>query len=149
MSPTSTEPNDLQQPDAHAPAGEPNHDHESHHDVEDRGGFFQRNPLAKPIAILLVIVAVLAVGWYWWDSRHWESTDDAEIDGHIYPISARVSGQVIKVNVDDGQIVHKGDVLVTIDPTDYQVALERAKAEHQDSLAQAMAAQFGVPVQSV
>ena len=89
------------------------------------------------------------MGWFWWDSRHWESTDDAEIDGHIYPISARVSGQVIKVNFDDGQVVRKGDVLVQIDPTDYQVALDRAKADYQDALAQAQAARFGVPVQSV
>ena len=62
------------------------------------------------------------MGWFWWDSRHWEDTDDAEIDGHIYPINARVAGQVIKVNYDDGQVVRKGDVLVQIDPTDYQVA---------------------------
>src|SRR5271165_677909 len=149
MSPTSTEQNELQQPDAHAPVSEPNDDHENHHDVEDRRGFFQRNPLARPIAILLVIVAVLAVGWYWWDSRKWENTDDAQIDGHIYPISARVGGQVIKVNVDDGQFVHQGDVLVVTDPTDYKVAVERATAEYQDAQAGALAAQFGVPISSV
>ena len=89
------------------------------------------------------------MGWFWWDSRHWESTDDAEIDGHIYPVNARVSGQVIKVNFDDGQVVRKGDVLVQIDPTDYQVALERAKADYADAQAQALAARYGVPVQSV
>ena len=98
---------------------------------------------------LVVIVALLLVGWFWWESRHWESTDDAEIDGYIYPISARVSGQVKKVNFDDGQLVHKGDVLVQIDPTDYQVALDRAKADYQDALSQAQAARYGVPVQSV
>ena len=92
---------------------------------------------------------MVLVGWFWWESRHWESTDDAEIDGHIYPISARVGGQVIKVNYDDGQVVHKGDVLVQIDPTDYQVALARAQADYQDPQAQAEAAQFGVPVSSV
>jgi membrane fusion protein (multidrug efflux system) len=98
---------------------------------------------------LVVIVAVLLVGWFWWDSRHWESTDDAEIDGYIYPISARVSGQVIKVNFDDGQVVRKGDVLVQIDPTDYRVAVERARADYEDAQAQALAARYGVPVQSV
>ena len=86
---------------------------------------------------LVAIVAVVLVGWFWWESRQWEDTDDAEIDGHIYPISARVSGYVIKVNFDDGQVVHKGDVLVVIDPTDYTVALERARADYQDSQAQA------------
>jgi membrane fusion protein (multidrug efflux system) len=97
----------------------------------------------------VVIAALVLVGWFWWDSRHWESTDDAEIDGHIYPVNARVSGQVVKVNFDDGQVVRKGDVLVQVDTTDYQVALERAKADYADAQAQALAARYGVPVQSV
>ena len=101
------------------------------------------------MVFLVAIVAILLVGWFWWESRHWESTDDAEIDGYIYPISARVSGQVVKVNYDDGQLVHKGDVLVQIDPTDYNVAMERARADYEDSQAQAQAAAFGVPVSSV
>jgi len=148
MSPTSTEQNELHQPDAQASTSKPNHDREYTQDVEDRRGFFQKNPLAKPIAILAIVALVLSVGWYWWDSRRWESTDDAQIDGHIYPISARVGGQVTKVNVDDGQFVHKGDVLVVTDPTDYKVALDRATAEYQDAQAGALAAQFGVPVSS-
>ncbi len=148
MSTSTTEQPELERPAPHG-ENEEHHDPEAARHEEDHRGFFQKNPAAKPIVFLVVIAALVLVGWFWWDSRHWESTDDAEIDGHIYPINARVSGQVIKVNVDDGQVVHKGDVLVQIDPTDYQVALERAKAEHQDSLAQAMAAQFGVPVQSV
>jgi membrane fusion protein (multidrug efflux system) len=143
MSPTA-EQKDLQQPDTHAAANE-----SKDRDIGGRRSFVQRNPLAKPLALALVIVVILAVGWYWWDSRHWESTDDAEIDGHIYPISARVGGQVIKVSYDDGQVVRKGDVLVVIDPTDYKVALERAQADYQDSQAAAEAAQFGVPVSSV
>ena len=97
---------------------------------------------------LVAIVALLLVGWFWWESRHWENTDDAEIDGHIYPISARVSGHVIKVNYDDGQFVHKGDVLVELDPTDYQVVLA-AQADYADSQANAQAAEYGVPVSSV
>ena len=131
------------------------HPDEEHHDPEarprqeDRRGFFQKHPAAKPVVFLVAIVAVVLVGWFWWESRQWEDTDDAQIDGHIYPISARVNGHVIKVNFDDGQIVHKGDVLVVIDPTDYTVALERARADYQDSQAQAEAARFGVPVSSI
>jgi len=147
MSPSTTEQPDLERPAAQN--SEEHHDPEAIRHEEDRRGFFQRNRAAKPIVFLVVIIAVLLVGWFWWDSRRWESTDDAEIDGHIYPISARVSGQVVKVNYDDGQVVRKGDVLVQIDPTDYQVALDRSKADYQDALAQASAAQYGVPVQSV
>jgi len=98
---------------------------------------------------LVAIVAVVLVGWFWWESRQWEDTDDAEIDGHIYPISARINGHVIKVNFNDGDFVKQGDVLVVVDPTDYQVALERARADYADAEAQAKAAQYGVPVSSV
>ena len=134
MSPTTTEQNDL----------EPQHVDE--HREDERRGFFQRNPAAKVIVFLVAIVALLLVGWFWWESRHWENTDDAQVDGHIYPISARVSGHVIKVNYDDGQVVHKGDVLVQLDPTDYQVAFARAQADYADSQASAQAAEYGVPV---
>ena len=150
MSPTTTEPNELEQQNRSEEHGDaPNHDPEAQRREEDRRGFFQRNPAAKPIAFLVVILVLLLVGWFWWDSRRWESTDDAQIDGYIYPISARVSGHVIKVNYDDGQFVHKGDVLVQLDPTDYQVAYERAKADYADSQASAQAAEFGVPISSV
>jgi membrane fusion protein (multidrug efflux system) len=149
MSPTTTDPHDLEHSEVPAENHEEHHDAELRHPVEDRRGFFQKHPTAKPIVFLVAIVAVMLVGWFWWESRQWESTDDAEIDGHIYPISARVSGQVIKVNFDDGQLVHQGDVLVVIDPTDYTVALERARADYQDGQAQALAAQYGVPVSSV
>ncbi len=149
MSPSKTEQPDLEHPEPATQNHEEHHDPEAIRLAEDRRSFFQKNRAAKPIAFVVAVVVLLLVGWFWWDSRHWESTDDAEIDGHIYPISARVGGQVVKVNYDDGQVVRKGDVLVQIDPTDYQVALDRAKADYRDALAQAQAAQFGVPVQSV
>ena len=149
MSPSRTDENELERREVLDQPEEEHVDPEAKRYQEDRRGFFQKHPTAKPIAFLVAIVVVVLVGWFWWESRHWESTDDAEIDGHIYPVSARVGGQVIKVNYDDGQIVHKGDVLVQIDPTDYQVALARAQADYQDQQAQAEAAQFGVPVSSV
>jgi membrane fusion protein, multidrug efflux system len=146
MSPTSTEPNESQSPEVHDLNHEGNHDNG---ESVSRRGVFQRNPKAKAAAIVGIILVLLLVGWYWWDSRRWESTDDAEIDGHIYPISARVGGQVTKVNYDDGQFVHQGDVLVQIDPTDYKVAVERAQADYRDSQASSDAAKYGVPVSSV
>ncbi|MGB8769693.1 MAG: HlyD family secretion protein [Candidatus Korobacteraceae bacterium] len=149
MSPSTTDQNELDRPEVSNRPEEEHVDPEAKRYEEDRRGFFQKHPAAKPIVFLIAIVAVVLVGWFWWESRHWESTDDAEIDGYIYPISARVSGQVVKVNYDDGQVVRKGDVLVQIDPTDYQVALERAQADYRDQQAQAVAAQYGVPVSSV
>lgn len=142
MSPTSTEQNEAKSP----PAAE---EHENSSGAGKRGGLFQRNPIAKALVFGLVLLVLIGVGFYWWNSRHWENTDDAQIDGHIYPISARVGGQVVKVNFDDGQFVHKGDVLVQIDPTDYKVAVERAQAEFQDSQANLLAAQAGVPIADV
>ena len=150
MSPTTADPNEIERSEPPRESGEEHHeDPELRHREEDRRGLFQRHPAAKPIVFLVAIVAIVLVGWFWWESRQWEDTDDAQIDGHIYPISARVAGQVIKVNFDDGQVVHRGDVLVVIDPTDYTVALERARADYQDSQAQAEAARYGVPVSSV
>jgi membrane fusion protein (multidrug efflux system) len=147
MSPSTTEQNDLEQQQTSEQNHE-GHDPEAVH-REDNRGFFQRHPAAKPIVFLVAIVALLLVGWFWWESRHWESTDDAQIDGHIYPISARVSGHVIKVNYDDGQLVHKGDVLVQLDPTDYQVLLERAQADYADAQASSQAAEYGVPISQI
>src|SRR3974390_426899 len=124
-------------------------EHENGNGEGSKRSLFERNPRAKMLLFIALVVVLVAVGWYWWDSRRWESTDDAQIDGHIYPISARVAGQVVKVNFDDGAFVHKGDVLVQIDPKDYQVALDRAQADYQDSLANVQAAQANVPIAHV
>ncbi len=149
MSPTTTEPNETERAEVQGERPEEHHDPEAHDRAEDRRGFFQRHPAAKPVVFLVAIVAVVLVGWFWWESRHWEDTDDAEVDGYIYPISARVEGHVIKVSYNDGDTVRKGDVLVVVDPTDYSVALERARADYADAQAQAEAARYGVPVSSV
>jgi len=69
--------------------------------------------------IVLVIVGVFL--WRYFGS--YESTDDAQIDGHVGSISARVSGHIVKVNIQDNQYVDAGTVLAEIDPTDYQVAV--------------------------
>src|SRR5215472_13327978 len=146
MSPTSAEQDDLKQADSPATNHDATHDDS---DLGERRSLFQRNPRARALALAALVIVLVAVGWYWWDSRHWQSTDDAEIDGHIYPISARVGGQVVKVNIDDGIFVHKGDVLVQIDPTDYKVALDRANAAYPHNRGYRESAQAGQPISHV
>jgi membrane fusion protein (multidrug efflux system) len=99
---------------------------------------------------LLGFVAVLIVCtvFYIWYSGRYESTDDAQIDGHIDPISARVSGYVKAVYVEDGQSVKAGAVLVQIDPTDYQSAYDLAKAAYEQAVADNQGAQINVQVVS-
>ena len=72
--------------------------------------------LARGIAGLVLLAAGAAGARFWLDSRHYESTDDAQIDGHLNPISARVSGHVEKLLVEDNQYVQAGTPLVQIDP---------------------------------
>ncbi len=110
--------------------------------------FFRIHPNAWWLA-LLVLIAVVGAGlyvWHYYSIR--ESTDDAQIDGHIGPVSSRVSGTVIRVNVEDNQQVEAGTVLVQLDPKDYEVALGRAQADLSDAEAAARAAQVGVPITS-
>ena len=100
--------------------------------------------------IAIVAVVVLAAGLFFWlHSRGREATDDAQVDGRITQIAARVGGTVIKVNVDNNRQVAAGGVLVQIDPRDYQIAVDRARAELADARATAAAAKTGVPIAQV
>jgi len=85
----------------------------------------------------------------WRHLASYESTDDAQVDVHLYPVSARVSGYVINVNVGDNQYVKAGTVLVEIDPKDYQVAAERARADLANAEAIARSLDITVPITSV
>ena len=114
-----------------------------------RESFFERNPRAKGLIFVVVLLALLGAVLFWWHSRQWVDTDDAQVDGHIYTVNARVGGQVIKVLADDGQFVHAGDILVQIDPKDYQVALAKAQADYDDAVATARAADLNVPITTV
>jgi membrane fusion protein (multidrug efflux system) len=96
------------------------------------------------IPVALVLVAVVAVAWWYYGGR--ESTDDAQVDGHITQVAASVGGRIIRVHVTDNQAVKAGAVLAEIDPRDYQAALDRAVAELASAQASAQAAQIGVPI---
>jgi membrane fusion protein (multidrug efflux system) len=102
------------------------------------------------IAAIIAVVVLLVIGFFVYRYvTSYESTDDAEVDGHINSISARISGHVVKLNVTDNQYVQAGTVLVEIDPADYQVAYEKAKADFDDAQATAAAAGVNVPITSV
>jgi membrane fusion protein, multidrug efflux system len=102
------------------------------------------------IAVVLAALVLLVVGFFAYRYfTSYESTDDAQVDGHVNSISARISGHVIKLNMQDNQFVQAGTVLVEIDPADYQVAYDRAKADFEDAQAAAIAAGVSVPITSV
>ena len=104
----------------------------------------QRVRILVGVAVLLAIGA----GVWWWIAAGRESTDDAQVDAHITPIAARIGGTVLRVPVEANQEVEAGAVLVEIDKRDYEVALERARAELADAEAAAIGARVGVPITS-
>jgi membrane fusion protein, multidrug efflux system len=101
--------------------------------------------------IFLTSFVVLAIGgaFLWLYLSGFESTDDAQVDVHLYPVSARISGYIQKVNVDDNQWVQEGYILVEIDPKDYEVALARAQAALDNAEAAAESLNIDVPISSV
>ena len=110
-----------------------------------RGG----KTLVRAIVLLIALLAVAAGSYYAWKYfRAYESTDDAEVDGHINAISARISGYVLDVKVEDEQYVKAGDVLVRIDPKDYTVALDNAHADLAAAEAGFLGSRTDVPITS-
>jgi len=98
------------------------------------------------ILVPLVLVVAAVIGGLWWHYSGRESTDDAQLDGHITQIAAKVGGTVLRVAVADNEAVPAGTVLVEIDPRDYQVAVTHAEAELAAARAGADAATVGVPI---
>jgi len=110
----------------------------------------RRAKVGRRILFAVLGLAALVVGVLLY--RHfaaWESTDDAEIDGYIYPVSSRVTGYVTRVTVDDNQYVEAGTVLAQLDPEDYKVALANARANLVNDQASAAALATNVPLTSV
>jgi membrane fusion protein (multidrug efflux system) len=137
---------EIQDPDLHGPWPE-----EETQAFRKRGyKVYLREHPAVHLALIAGLILIVVTGVFVW--RYYavrESTDDAQVDGHIAPISARVSGTVISVNFQDNQEVGAGAMLVRLDPNDYQVAVERAKAELADAEASAAAARTNVPITHV
>ncbi|HMB81024.1 MAG TPA: biotin/lipoyl-binding protein, partial [Vicinamibacterales bacterium] len=95
-----------------------------------------------------VLLLVLGASVWAWSTAGRENTDDAQVDAHVTQISARVGGTITQVNVDDNQLVDAGALLVQLDPGDYKVAVDKARAELADAEAVAVAAQSNVPITS-
>ena len=101
------------------------------------------------LILLVVLLLVCAAGFFYWRSTFTEDTDDAQVDGDIYQVSSRITGQVTNVFVTDNQRVDKGTLLLEIDPKDYQVSLEQAQAQLASAQADYQQATINVPVTSV
>lgn len=102
----------------------------------------------KAFTIFAVVLSVIAIAgvFYWMHERQFESTDDAQVDGHLNAISPRVEGTIIKVYVDDNQVVKAGDPLVDLDPRDYQVAVDQAQAQLAQAQSMVTAQQPNIPI---
>ena len=108
-------------------------------------------PRSRRRGIIIVVVAIVLVGAvaFWWHSTFSEDTDDAQINGHLIQVSSRIAGQVQKVYVDENQLVKKGDMIAELDPRDFQVAVENAKALLASAKANATAANVAVPLTTI
>jgi membrane fusion protein (multidrug efflux system) len=103
------------------------------------------NPKVQRLAILGGVVLIAAIVGLFLYYHNRESTDDAQIDGHITPIASKIYGKVANVLVDDNQAVKAGQVLVKIDPRDYQAAVDQAKAALDLAEGEARSAGVDVP----
>ena len=100
------------------------------------------------VAVILLALVGAGLGWYLY-SRGFEDTDDAQVDGHLNPISSRIDGTIKGVFIDDNQSVQRGEILVELDPRDYEVALEQAKAQADQAAAQLGASHPNLPITQI
>ena len=103
----------------------------------------------RGIVIAAIVVAVVIALIFWWRSTYSEDTDDAQVNGHLIQVSARINGQVLKVDVEENQFVHAGALIAELDPSDYQVAVENAEAALASAQANAAAANVNVPITTI
>jgi membrane fusion protein (multidrug efflux system) len=109
----------------------------------------KNNKVLGRIVIIIVLLVLVSGGYmFWLHLSKFESTDDAEVDGQIYAISSRITGHVIDVKVEDEQEVKTGDVLVVLDPKDYEVAVAKARAALADAVATYQSNRSDVPITS-
>ena len=101
------------------------------------------NPFVFGMIVLVLLAA--GAGWYIYSS-HFEDTDDAQVDGHLNPIAARIDGTIMAVHADDNQAVHAGDLLVELDPGDDKIALQQTRAQYDQAVSMLRAAHPNLPI---
>jgi membrane fusion protein (multidrug efflux system) len=108
-------------------------------------------PQSRRRGIILVVVVVLVVVAVavWWHSTFSEDTDDAQVSGHLIQVSSRITGQVLKVDVVENQVVKAGDTIAELDPKDFDVAVENAQAALANAQANAAAANVNIPLTTI
>jgi membrane fusion protein (multidrug efflux system) len=108
----------------------------------------RKRHLVRWLLVLASIAAVAAAAAWWIESERYESTDDAQVEGHLDAISSRITGTVTFINpkVENNQFVEAGSLLLELDPRDYQAELEHAKANLETRVAEAHSAEVSVPI---
>jgi membrane fusion protein, multidrug efflux system len=108
---------------------------------------YQRKRRVKPFLIGGIAFLLLAVGIAWYIyAQGYEDTDDAQVDGHLNPIASRIDGTIKAVYADDNQTVQTGELLVELDPSDDQVALQQSQAQYDQAVAQLSASHPNLPI---
>ena len=129
---------------------EQEHDGKSDEDKEDEAEHERQRARARPFVragLILVIVAIVGGGFYlWWTTRNIETTDDAFTTGRTINIAPHVSGYVVELDVNDNEFVHQGQVLLRIDPRNYQATLESDQAQVSQAQSQLQGAKAQVEV---
>lgn len=122
--------------------------HETSGDSEKKTNPRRKKKIRFIALALLVVAAIVAIPVYAYYSVR-ESTDDAQVDGHVIPVSPRIAGTIIEVLVNDNEPVKAGQELVRLDPADYQVALQQAEAQLSSSQASTIESQQNVPITTI
>jgi membrane fusion protein (multidrug efflux system) len=108
--------------------------------------YIKRHPVKVLLGAIALVLVMVGSALLWVYLSSYESTDDAQVDGHLNMISSRIAGTVVGVYVEDNQFVKPGQVIVDLDPRDYKVALQQATGAYEQAVAQLRAENPSVPI---
>src|SRR5579863_7871283 len=113
------------------------------------GRRIREHPIKLLIFLIILVAAGIAGYRFWTYLESYESTDDAQVDGDIYAVTSRIAGTIKAVYVEDNQQVKAGQLLVELDPRDFEVAVAQAQSSLKESQTQVSVARPNVPITSV